>query len=109
MPQPPLPEYPAPSSAPKACKASKPLAGKFPSNPPAATLTQHLTVFVVKVLAASQLLNTVPHLVKHTHSNTLPASDDGSNAVRIAMLESRQDELEKWACRVDHKLKQLGM
>jgi hypothetical protein len=83
MPQPPLPKHPAPPSAPKACKASKPSAGKCPSNPLAATPTQHLTAFVVEVPVASWLLNAVPCLVKHTYSDTLSASDNGSNAARI--------------------------
>jgi hypothetical protein len=64
---------------------------------------------MVEVPVASWLLNAAPYLVKHTCSDTLPASNNGSNAARIAMLESRQDKLEKWACGADHKLKQLGV
>ncbi len=110
LPQPPLPEdpAPAPSSVPKTHNPSKPLAGKSISKPLLAALTQHLTGVTLEVPGTSKQLNPVHWQVTGSCSDALPAGDDRSNTARIAMLENRQDELEKRMCDFDHRLKKLG-
>ena len=92
-PQPPLPEdeEPVPPPAQKALKRSK---GKSFLKCSAVSLTQLLTGFVVEVPAVSQLLKPMRRQDSSSRSAPSPASDDGSNAARIASLERRLAFLE---------------
>jgi hypothetical protein len=98
-----LPENPAPAPP-----SSKPSAGKSISKPPSAALTQHLTGVTLEVPGASKQLNPAHRQVTGSRSDASPASDDKSNTARIAALENRQDELEKWMRDFDDRLKTLG-
>jgi len=71
--------------------------------------TQHLAGFVVEVPATLQLLTAATQKVSHSISNALPASDDGSNAIRFAELERKQAKLEKRVSSVELMLKKLAV
>jgi hypothetical protein len=63
---------------------------------------------MVEVSSPSHLLKPGHRQASHSHSDASPASDDGSNIAKIAVLERRQDEMEKWVHDFDLRLKQLG-
>jgi hypothetical protein len=61
-----------------------------------------------EVPGTSQLLRPSNRQARHSRSDASPASDDRSNAARIAALELRQDEVEKKILELDSRLKKLG-
>jgi hypothetical protein len=69
-------------------------------------LTQHLTGVTLEVPGTSNPLDPAPLQVTHFRSDA--SSDGASNTARIAALENRQDEVEKWMRDFDCRLKQLG-
>lgn len=104
-----LPDRPAaaPSSPPKAKDASKNSAGKSAFEPLAAAPTQRSTA-IVKAPAASNRPKRAHRQAGRPHRQPSPASSDGGNAARIAVLESRQDEVEKRLNDLDFRLRKLG-
>jgi hypothetical protein len=103
-----LPKRPAPTPPPAPLArtaAKKSSAGKSASKAPAAATIRDSA-------AASQLLRPMNQQA-YSHSNTSPASDDGSNGARIAALEARleemQEEMNNWAHGFDCRLKALGV
>ena len=78
------------------------------SKPFVTALTQHLTDLVAEVLRGSQLLKAAQRQPSCSQGDTSPASDDSSNATRIATMERRQDEIEKRLQEFDRRLKTLG-
>jgi hypothetical protein len=110
LPRPPFSENPvqAQEKASKTHGAPKHSPGKPASRPTSAALAQHSTgVAFEEPTASPQLLKPALRQLSRSHS-TSPASDDGSNAVRISALENRQNEIEKWAHNFDLRLKKLG-
>jgi len=104
--QPPLPERPspAPPSAPEIHDASKP-SGKSASKSPLAAPAQYSTGVTVEVAGTSP---GPAHLQAFAfRGDASPASDDAGTAARIARLESRLNEIEKWADRFEGRLKLL--
>jgi len=77
-------------------------------NPPVTIPTQHLAVVTVEVPSTLQFLKPAHSQPSGPRSDTSPASNDGSNAARIAALERRMGKLEKMSD--DHKcrLKVIG-
>jgi len=67
-----------------------------------------LTGVTREVPGTSKLLIPAPRQVTRARSDASPASTDESNTAKIAALESRQDEVEKWMRDFDHRLKKLG-
>jgi len=90
------------------CCVSKCTPSASSLNPPVTVPTQHLAVIMVEVPSTLQFLKPVRSQPLCPHSDTLLASNDGSNAARIAALERRMGELEKMSD--DHKcrLKVIG-
>ncbi|KAN0111964.1 hypothetical protein V8E52_007982 [Russula decolorans] len=91
LPQPPLPEHAAlaPPLGPKTRHPAKPSAG-----------------VTLEVPGTSNPLDPAPLQVTRSRSD---ASLDGASiTTRIAALENRQDEVEKWMRNFDRRLKQLG-
>ena len=109
LPQPPLPEHPAPapSAAPKTSRASQRSESQSGSRSPVTALIQHLAGFAVEVSAASQFLQASRRQALRSLSDTSPASKDGSLAARIAAMERRQDTLEKRVRDINDRPKQL--
>ena len=79
------------------------------SKPFVAALTQHSTDLVAEVPRGSQLLKAAQRQPSHSQGDASPASDDSSNAARIAMMERRQGEIEKHLQEFDRRLKTLGV
>jgi len=69
--------------------------GKPPFKPPVTVPTQHLAEVVVEVPACPKYLQVAKKKALYSQSKTLAASDYGSLAARVAMLEKKQGELEK--------------
>jgi hypothetical protein len=107
-PQPPLPEdeEPAPPPAQKAPKRSK---GKTSFKCFAGSLIQLLTGFVVEVPAVSRLLKPTRRQDSSSRSAPSAASDDGSNAARIASLESRVTSLEAKQASLEKEVRELRL
>lgn len=107
LPQVTLPERRAPSPplALETAGPSNPSQGEYTSKLPVAALTQRFTGFAVEVPRASKFLKPALRQASRSQSDTLPVSDDGSIAARIAALERRQDELEKRVHELDSRLK----
>jgi len=67
---------------------------------------------MVEVPSILWLLKPAKSKPSHSHSDTSPASNDGSNSARIAALERRMDHLEKIEKMVhdlNRRLKDIGM
>jgi hypothetical protein len=108
--QPPLLERPAPAppSAPKTHDASKP-SGRSQSRLPAAVPAHHSAGVTAEAPGTSQQLRPALRQVSHSRGDASPASDDGGSSARIARLESRLDEVEKWADEFNGRLQKLGV
>jgi len=80
---------PGPSRTPKACRVSRRSAGKSASKVPVTAHTHHSSGFVVEVPTRSQLLmpDAVHPQASRSHSEASQASDDGSLAARVKLLE----------------------
>jgi len=77
-------------------------------NPPVTVPTQHLAVVTVEVPSTLQFLKPACSQPLGPRSDTSPASNDGSNAARIAALERRMGKLEKMSDDHERRLKAIG-
>jgi len=105
MPQPPLPEQPAPpSSAPKTRKRSKPSPSKCTFKCPVSNPTQHSTDPTIE---APTLLDPVHRQVSRSSGNASPARDTQilSNTERISAIEAKLESMQQ---DFDSRLKKLG-
>jgi len=104
-------QHPLPQNSskapPTAHLTSNCLPGKSASSPPVATPAYHLADFVVEVPSAPQYLRAAHRQALCSCSDTSLASDDGSFAAMIAMVEKKQEQLEKWMHDIDNRMKQL--
>jgi hypothetical protein len=104
-----VPKVTAPSPpAARPCRASKRTPSASSLNPPVTVPTQHLAVVTVEVPSTSQFLKPARSQPSGPRSDTSPASNDGSNAARIAALERRMGELEKMSDDHERRLKAIG-
>ncbi len=78
------------------------------SKPFVIALTQHSTDLAAEVPCGSQLLKAAQQQPSHSQGDASPASDDSSNAARIATMEHWQDEIEKCLQEFNRRLKTLG-
>ena len=67
----------------------------YPTEPPVTIPAQNSTEFVVEVPAISKYLKVKGQKASPSHTSASPASDNGSNALRIAMLERKMEVVEK--------------
>ena len=104
-----VPKVTAPSP-PAACphRASKCTPSASSLNPPVTVPTQHLAVVTVEVPSTLQFLKPACSQPLRPCSNTSPASNDRSNAARIAALERRMGKLEKMLDDHKRRLKAIG-
>ena len=72
-----------------------------------ATPAHHLADFMVEVPSAPQYLRAAHQQALRSCSDALLASNDGSFAARIATVEKKQEQLEKWMCDINNRMKQL--